>query len=58
MFDVDLGESGGLVLKESVVVEVGEKVGEVWDVEGVGRVGSVICFDVCFFVICWRVIIC
>ncbi|KAK4642886.1 Carbon-nitrogen hydrolase [Podospora bellae-mahoneyi] len=48
LFDVDLGESGGPVLKESAVVEAGEKVGEVWDVEGVGRVGSAICFDMRF----------
>ncbi|KAK0665440.1 putative amidohydrolase [Cercophora samala] len=48
LFDVDLRESGGPVLKESEVVEAGDKVGEVYEVEGVGRVGSAICFDVRF----------
>ncbi|KAK4194487.1 putative amidohydrolase [Triangularia verruculosa] len=48
LFDVDLGDSGGPVLKESDVVERGDEIKEVYDLPGVGRVGSAICFDLRF----------
>ncbi|KAK4173902.1 putative amidohydrolase [Triangularia setosa] len=48
LFDVDLGDSGGPVLKESEIVERGDRVQEVWELKGVGKVGSAICFDLRF----------